>query len=160
LDIVDTGGHEPTNTTWYSKRWEKTNRDAVVLVYDTTSRKSFKAIPGLFDPTKNSRDAIIMLVGSKIDRQEQRQVQPEEGMVLAQKLGGIFCEVSSPKGHGIKTMFRCLALSLLERQNEHSNNVTEANTETPQESVWESEIPQKSFWACLTHAVLPCMGRA
>jgi GTPase SAR1 family protein len=160
FDIVETGGQEPINTTWYSKGWEETNRDAVVLVYDTNSRTSFESIPGLFDPTKHPRDAIIMLVGSQIDQKEQRQVRPEEGMVLAKKLGGTFWEVSSRKGHGINTTFRYLALSLLERQNEHLNDATEANAETPQESFWEPKIPRKSWRAYFTSVVLPCTRRA
>jgi GTPase SAR1 family protein len=160
LDIIDVGGHEPTNTTWYSKRREETSRDAVVLVYDTTSRKSFEAIPDLFDPTKHPWDAIVMLVGSKIDRKEQRQVQPEEGMELAKKLGGTFWEVSPLRDHGINEMFQYLTLLLLERQRDRLNLTTESKVEAPQKSVWEPEVPQKSLWARITSVAFSCMGRA
>jgi GTPase SAR1 family protein len=160
LGIIDVGGQEPISSTWYSKGWEETSRDAVVLVYDTTSRKSFEAILGLFDPAEHPRDAFIMLVGSKIDRKKQRQVQPEEGMVLAKKLGGTFWEVSPLRDHGINEIFQCLALLLLERQHDRLNLTTESKAETPQKSVWEPEVPQKSLWAHITSVILPCMGRA
>jgi GTPase SAR1 family protein len=164
LDIVEIEGQDPlgttTRTTWYSRRWDEKKIDALVLVYDTTSRRSFEAIRLLFDPTKHSRDTVIMLVGTKIDGRERREVRQAEGMVLAQKLGGSFSEVSSLKGLGIDEMIECLAFLLLERKCSHLNDTTEANAETPQKSYFESETPQTSFWNKVRHVLLPCMGRA
>jgi hypothetical protein len=50
------------------------NINTVVLVYNIILRKSFEAIRDLFDLTKYLRNIIIMLVDSKIDRKEQREI--------------------------------------------------------------------------------------
>ena len=146
LDIVEIEGQDPLEP----RRWdEKRERDAYVLVYDTTSRRSFQTIRLLSDLTKHSQDAVIMLVGTKIDRNDRREVQQAEGMVLAQELGGSFSEVSALKKLGIDEMIKYLALLLLERK---------SNAKT-QRSYFELETPQTSIWNNVCRVLLQCLGR-
>jgi GTPase SAR1 family protein len=58
----------------YTGQRDEKSKDVLVLVYDIASRSSFESIPLLFDPSKHSQDVIIMLVGSKIDLEERREV--------------------------------------------------------------------------------------
>jgi hypothetical protein len=57
-----------------------------------------------------------MLVGTKTDQEQQREVQKKEAMELAKELGGSHWEVSAREGRGIHEMLLCLALLLLQRQ--------------------------------------------
>jgi GTPase SAR1 family protein len=49
-------------------------KDVLALVYNTTSKRSFKDISGIFNAYKHLRNIIIMLVGNKTDLKEQREV--------------------------------------------------------------------------------------
>ena len=69
-------------------------KDVLVLVYDTTSKRSFKDISGIFDA--HPRNVITVLVGNKTDLGEQREVQKHEGIELARKLGASLWEVFIP----------------------------------------------------------------
>ena len=73
LDIVNIAGQDPYGTltyTWYPNQGGE-KKGAFILVYDITSRSSFEVIRLLFDPIEHSRKAIIMLVGTKIDRDSE-----------------------------------------------------------------------------------------
>lgn len=143
LDIVDIAGQDPYMTptyTWYSNREDETKKDAFILVYDITSKSSFEDIRFLFNPTKHSPNAIIMLVGTKTDQEQQRKVQKKEAMELAKELGGSHWEVSAREGRGIREILQCLVLLLLQRQ---------PNAET-----------RKSFLKGFFHVLFPCMGRS
>jgi GTPase SAR1 family protein len=141
LDIIEIAGQDPYATpthTWYSNWGDEKKKDAFVLVYDITSRSSFEVIRYLLGPTEHSR-AIIMLVGTKIDRERRREVPQKEAMELAEDLGGSYWEVSAREGRGIREMLQGLALLLLLR----------ANAAT-----------RKSFLKSVFHELFPCMGRA
>jgi GTPase SAR1 family protein len=69
-----------------------------------------------FNPTEHSRNAIIMLVGTKTDQEQRRKVQKKEAIELAKELDGSHWEISAREGRGIHEMFLCLALLLLQRQ--------------------------------------------
>jgi GTPase SAR1 family protein len=141
LDIIEIAGQDPYATqtyTWYSNWGDEKKKDAFVLVYDITSRSSFEIIRHLLCPTEHSRNAIIMLVGTKIDRERRREVPQKEAMELAKDLGGSYWEVSAREGRGIREMLQGLALLLQLR----------ANAAT-----------RKSLLKSFFHVLFPCMGR-
>jgi GTPase SAR1 family protein len=142
LDIIEIAGQDPYATPkhmWYSNWGDEKKKDAFVLVYDITSRSSFEVIRPLFGPTEHSRNAVIMLVGTKTDREQQRKVPQKEAMELAKDLGGSYWEVSAREGRGIREVLQGLALLLLLRAN---------------------AAPRKSFVKSVLHVLFPCMGRA
>jgi GTPase SAR1 family protein len=58
----------------YTRQRDEKSKDALVLVYDIALRSSFESIPLFFDPSKHPQDVIIMLIDSKIDLEERREV--------------------------------------------------------------------------------------
>ena len=118
LDIYDVADQDPHQYT-----------NAVVLVYDIKSRRSFEEVRLLLDHTKQQqRDVIIILVGSKCDKIDKREVDKHEGLALAHAFGGSFLEVSARTGHGIG--------DLLHRLVYEGVSLGEVHPESPDPSFW------------------------
>lgn len=71
----------------------------IVLVYDITSRVSFdrlvhQHVPIVVDHP-DSKDALKILVGNKIDLEKKRAVAKKDGQRLAASIGALFYEVSA-----------------------------------------------------------------
>lgn len=62
--------------------------------------------------TERSDDVIIMLVGSKTDISDKRQVTTEEGEEKAKAFGCLFIETSAKSGHNVKALFNRIAQAL------------------------------------------------
>ncbi|KAI0012805.1 ras-domain-containing protein [Xylariaceae sp. FL0662B] len=81
----------------------------VILVYDISSRKSFLAMEKWIDEARSnaSPDAVIYLVGSKLDKVAAggRAVSFEEGKAFAEAQGAGFCEVSSKTRENVRRPF-------------------------------------------------------
>ena len=54
-------------------------------------------------------DAIIVMVGNKSDKVEERAVTAEEGQSKAKELDAMYIETSAKTGDNIKTLFRNVA---------------------------------------------------
>ncbi len=59
----------------------------------------------------------MILVGNKIDLEENRKVSKEEGKILADKLKMGFFEVSAKNGTGIEDLFKNLIDNVYEKNN-------------------------------------------
>ena len=111
--ILDTAGQErfdSLNITYYKKA------DAVLLVYDISQKESFEKIKKYY--VKNieencNEDIPILLLGNKIDKDDERQVTYEEGITLALKEKYEFKESSCLKNKNVASAFE----DLLERWN-------------------------------------------
>ena len=70
------------------------------FVYDVTNRKSFENITNWLEEVKEEvpKDAKFVLIGNKIDLENQRQVPTEEGRKFADDNGMKFIEVSAKDG--------------------------------------------------------------
>eukprot|EP01083_Nonionella_stella_P239041 837101_1 len=80
--------------------------DSALLVYDITSRATFKKIDDWLDNVRNERgnDANFWLVGNKCDMDDRRQVETHEGREKAEEYNARFCEVSAKTGRGVTEM--------------------------------------------------------
>lgn len=86
-----------------------------VVVYDTTSKKSFDAVNKWIEDVKAERgdNVILCLVGNKNDLLDSRQVSIEDGEKKAGDLGcQIFIETSTKLGYNVKNLFKKIAKSL------------------------------------------------
>lgn len=74
-----------------------------VIVYDISSRSSFKSVQKWIDDVKYQRGegVIIALLGNKCDL-EEREVQESEGRELAVRNEVLFKEVSAKTGANIQ----------------------------------------------------------
>ena len=84
-------------------------RDAniILLVYDITNKESFENLSlWLKDLTNiNFDEAIICIVANKIDLNEKRVVNLEEGEKFAEEHDFIFQEISAKTGEGFSDLF-------------------------------------------------------
>ena len=84
-------------------------RDAniILVVYDITNKDSFVHTEHWVNETKDLKreDAIFVLVGNKIDLEENRIVQVKEAEDFANEKGFLFYEVSAKTGDKIEELF-------------------------------------------------------
>ena len=84
-------------------------RDAniILVVYDITNKDSFTHTEHWVNETKDLKreDAIFVLVGNKIDLEENRVVTKKEAEDFATEKGFLFYEVSAKTGEQIEDLF-------------------------------------------------------
>ncbi|KAK4689445.1 hypothetical protein P7C73_g649, partial [Tremellales sp. Uapishka_1] len=86
-----------------------------ILVYDITSRQSFANLSRWLTDCRAlaSPHLVVVLVGNKLDREEEREVDYVEGSRWAQENGLLFVEVSSLTGENATTPFLLAARTIL-----------------------------------------------
>lgn len=105
LEILDTAGAEQFTA---MRDLYMRNGHGFVLVYSITTMSTFNDIPDLFQQIKRSKggeDVPIMLVGNKLDLEDQRVISKDQGHELAQQMGCLFCETSAKTRTNIDEMF-------------------------------------------------------
>ncbi|XP_077017745.1 ras-related protein Rab-44 [Tamandua tetradactyla] len=111
LQLWDTAGQERYHSV---TRQLLRKADGVVLMYDVTSEESFLHVRYWLDCLQEagSDGMVILLLGNKMDCEEERQVPTEAGQQLAKELGVSFGECSAVLGHNILEPVVNLARSL------------------------------------------------
>ncbi|GAA5944190.1 uncharacterized protein JCM15063_000175 [Sporobolomyces koalae] len=93
--------------------------DGFLVVYSTTSRSSFLRIHEFIQQitrVKDSDRVPIVLVGNKLDRINEREVDTREGQDLARRLGCEFVETSAKTREGLEQAYHT-AVRLIQGQN-------------------------------------------
>ncbi|CCG23152.1 Ypt6 protein [Candida orthopsilosis Co 90-125] len=108
-----------------------------VICYDITNKKSFLNLDKWIKDVKVERgdDVVIVLVGNKSDlANTKRQVSVEEVEQLHNKIGSnFFIETSTKANHNVKLLFKKIAQSLPDFNNdEDEENQEQANTNKPE----------------------------
>lgn len=82
-----------------------------VIVFDVTNKQTFDNTARWVEDVKNERgtEAIMVLVGNKVDKLEERCVTFEEASARAKELGAMYIEVSAKTGDNIKSLFKQIA---------------------------------------------------
>lgn len=92
---------------------------AAILMYDITSADSLagaqKWLETLEAELPPSPKTILVLVGSKLDRQEERQVPLDEALQMALRANAAHLECSSKDGTNVELVFQRVATMLLQR---------------------------------------------
>eukprot|EP00026_Physarum_polycephalum_P000810 Phypoly_transcript_00811.p1 GENE.Phypoly_transcript_00811~~Phypoly_transcript_00811.p1 ORF type:complete len:1025 (+),score=144.56 Phypoly_transcript_00811:182-3256(+) len=112
---------EPARERKVAFQLSMTNADAYVIVYNICSRQSFELLPTFFQEiieAKGDLKGPIMLIGTKLDDANNREVSREEGQKTAQSHGSsiIFHEISSKTHQNVHTCFPSLLNSFLLRK--------------------------------------------
>lgn len=78
-----------------------------LLVYDITKRQTFEHIPRWLEELRGHADKniVIMLIGNKIDLDDQRAVATEDAKEFAEKEGLFFLETSALDSTNVETAF-------------------------------------------------------
>ena len=85
--------------------------DGCIIIYDITNKNSFDEIENYFIPKikeKCKENIPVLIIGNKIDMNDNRKVSTEEGKELASKYGFIFNETSSIENLNINDIFRII----------------------------------------------------
>jgi len=93
---------------------------AAIVAYDTTDRESFEGVSAWVEEIRqaNGEDpVVIMLVGTKCDKREQRQVSKKEAQAYARENGFMFSETSAKTAANIDHTFYRVAKEVLKREN-------------------------------------------
>ena len=126
MQIWDTAGHEKfrTITTSYYK-----SAHAIIVLYDITDINTFEHVKNwMIDIDKFAKSGVLrLLIGNKIDLNDNRQVTKEAGETLANKFGVNFFEVSAKDNININELFLETAKSLLEKNENMINNEIGSN---------------------------------
>ena len=87
----------------------------VLFVYDITRKDSFNSIPKWFSDVLDikSNEAVFVLIGNKIDLENERKVSFNEGKKFADEKNIIFGEVSAKTGDGFEDLFNNHIFELL-----------------------------------------------
>ena len=114
--IWDTAGQEKYNA--LTSSYYKGAKGALV-VYDITQESTFLKVEQFVKDLreKSDKNVYMILVGNKIDLEENRKVSKEEGKILADKLKMGFFEVSAKNGTGIEDLFKNLIDNVYEKNN-------------------------------------------
>jgi small GTP-binding protein len=85
-----------------------------IIVFDLTQRSSFETVPGWHSFVREHADPKFLLVGNKLDLDENRQVAAEEAEEAAQKLGCAYIEMSAKTKLGLEVFARAVIDSVRE----------------------------------------------
>lgn len=135
LEIWDTAGQEQYKAV--AKTYFR-NALGCVLCFDTTDVQSFNDLPfwlGQFRELANS-NAVILLVGTKADLEDQRQISLETAEQFAKDNLLVYTETSALTGKNVKETFEKLAHQLFDMSKEGKiGNVTKNNQTESADSV-------------------------
>lgn len=115
LTIWDTAGQERfrTLTSSYYR-----GAQGIIFVYDVTRRETFTNLSEIWakevDLYSSNQDCIKMLVGNKVDRENERVVTKQEGIALARQLGCLFLECSAKTHVNVENCFEELVLKIID----------------------------------------------
>lgn len=137
LQLWDTAGQERFKNvanTYYK------GAHAVLLVYDITNPSSFKSLEKWIEEVEGHSDCMLvkLLVGNKVDLEDQRKVSLGEAKLFAEKLNIKFLETSAKDTINIDEAFSCLVKESIEAVNK--KRITDGSAEKKQREVQGTKI--------------------
>ena len=92
----------------------------IILIYDVTNIKSYENIKKWINEIKEeiSENITIVLIGNKIDNENQRKISREQGEKLANDYNVTFFETSAKTGQGINESVFYLVQKIVENDPE------------------------------------------
>ena len=117
VQIMDTAGQEQFKS--ITRGYYKESAVAIV-VYDITDELSFNNIKDWLEDCKNLAPSktLLVLIGNKIDKEEERAITKEMGEEFATENGMLFFETSALSGIGIENVFQKCVENIDKRINE------------------------------------------
>ena len=106
------------------------NAQAIILMYDITNTSSFESIPGWIKSVKESKgeDFPMILLGNKLDKNEVRQINKEDGEHLAKENGIDFFEISNKDGTNINESVMTLINKIIKYNEKHQKEFNANDT--------------------------------
>ena len=78
--------------------------NGIIIMYDITNKSTFDSIPEILKTIEEEKgkDFPMILIGNKIDLENEREIKKEEAEELAEKYGMEFFEISNKEGINIE----------------------------------------------------------
>jgi len=122
IDLWDTAGQEKYRTITSSFYQHCVG---ALLLFDVCNKASYDVLPDwLVESTRYGGQAQLLLVGNKIDRATEREVQHDDALTFARKHGIEYVETSAKSGDGVLDAFQALCRTVL-REGDESNRLGE-----------------------------------
>lgn len=114
LQIWDTAGQERFRAV---TRSYYRGAAGAILVYDTTRRSTYNHLASWLADARNLTNphTVMMLIGNKIDMENQREVSFEEAQRFAEENGLLFLEASAKSGKNVESAFLDTAKKIYEK---------------------------------------------
>ena len=141
VNYIDTAGQEKFRA--ISVNYLK-GTDGAVLVFDITKKETFELIGTWLDDIRQNNKTSIgkMLIGNKVDLEEEREVSKEEGEELAKLLECKYYETSAKTGQNINEALDEIAkitYSIWKKNHENRNSIRISSAD----SVGKTSIVEK-----------------
>jgi GTPase KRas protein len=107
------------------------NVEGFFLIYSVTDEVSFNKIKSLQQKitlAKKSKNVPIVLVGNKIDLEDQRKIPTQQGQDLANSFGCAFIETSAKTRYNVDAAFELLVDEVRKSRGVVSNNKSASST--------------------------------
>ncbi|XP_055991244.1 ras-related protein Rab-26 [Sorex fumeus] len=120
LQIWDTAGQERFRSVTHAYYRDA---HALLLLYDVTNKASFDNIQAWLAEIQEyaQHNAVIMLLGNKVDSVQEHVVRREDGEKLAKEYGLPFMETSAKSGLNVDLAFMAIAKELKQRSTKTPN---------------------------------------
>jgi len=125
VEVLDTAGQEELMRETYYKSGE-----GFMCVYSITSKASFDAIHGFYEQICNVKetDSVpLLLVGTKCDLNDKREVQTSEGKDLATKMNCLFTEITAKDKDQVDNSFLELVNLLIQTKEDAAISAKQAS---------------------------------
>jgi Ras-related protein Rab-21 len=101
------------------------NANAALLVFDVTNYSSFNEVKSwILELQKNVQEPMfLLLVGNKIDLEDQRAVSREDAFIYAHSIGAKYIETSAIHDQGIEQVFVTIGLGLINLSSESCSTI-------------------------------------
>ena len=95
----------------------------IIIMYDITDILSFDSIREIIESIneEKGKDFPMILIGNKIDLENEREIKKEEAEELAEKYGMEFFEISNKEGINIEKAGLSIVKKILEKRQDDSN---------------------------------------
>jgi Ras-related protein Rab-18 len=150
LTIWDTAGQERFRslTSSYYR-----GAQGVILVYDVTRRETFDDLKQIWlrelTVYAEMDELVLMIVGNKIDLEEERKVSTDEGLRFAQDHSALFMESSAKTRAGVNAIFEELTKKVLNAAQSRSKARQEKTTVKIEEELeGEQDFSNESLCSC------------
>ena len=106
------------------------NADGIFLMYDITNEQSFQSLPEWINSVREAKgnDFPIILLGNKIDKEEERKITKEAGKELADKYEFGFFEISNKEAINIEEAGLALINKILDKKKKDGIELASSNT--------------------------------
>ena len=126
--------------------------NGIILIYDITDKSSFEVIPDWIESIQESKgsDFPLILLGNKLDKEDERKVSKEEGKNLADKYKIEFFETSNKNGTNINEAGFAIVNTILNKAKGNSlvEHKSESSSRQSKLSIKSKNTKQKNSKKC------------